>query len=121
MFRVIIAGGRDYNDYNELKRICDHMLQNQSDITIVSGKARGADTLGEWYAKERGYPIQEHPANWDKYKKKAGSIRNEEMAQNADALIAFWDGESYGTGHMIKIAKQYNLKVKTHIYLTNHN
>jgi len=111
--KVIIAGGRDFNDFNLLCKKCDFLLQNQKEIEVVSGTARGADQLGEKYANERDYKITRFPANWDKYKKAAGYIRNEEMAKYADALIAFWDGKSKGTEHMINLAKQYNLKVKT--------
>lgn len=92
------------------------MLQNQKEIEIVSGCANGADKLGERYANERGYAIKRFPADWETFKKGAGHIRNEEMAKYADALIAFWNGKSKGTGHMIDLAKQYKLKVKIHFY-----
>lgn len=111
--KVIIAGSRDFNDYNKLCQYCDHILQNQQEIEIVSGTARGADQLGERYATDRGYQIKKFPADWNKFGKSAGYIRNEEMAKYADALIAFWDGKSKGTEHMINLAKQYNLKIKT--------
>lgn len=113
MFKVIVAGGRDFADYALLKQKLDYALKNKvtESITIVSGAARGADKLGERYAKERGYEIDSHPANWDRYGKSAGYIRNKEMAQNADALMAFWDGKSKGTKHMIDLAEQYGLKV----------
>lgn len=112
MFRVIIAGGRTFKDYNRLSAVCDYMLQNQSEIEIVSGTAMGADKLGEKYAQERGYKIVRFPAEWDRYGKAAGFIRNEEMAKYANALIAFWDGRSKGTQHMINLAEKYNLKLK---------
>lgn len=100
--KVIIAGGRHFSDYELLKSSCDHFLQNISNIEIVSGKAKGADTLGERYAKEKGYNIHEFPADWS-LGKKAGVIRNKQMGDFADLLIAFWDYESSGTGGMIKI------------------
>jgi hypothetical protein len=109
--KVIIAGSRDFDDYNELCMFCDHVLQNQTDIEIVSGTAKGADQLGERYAIERGYKITRFPADWDKGRS-AGYIRNEEMAKYGDALIAFWNGMSKGTEHMINLAKQYNLKIR---------
>ena len=112
MFKVIIAGSRDFNDYKLLKEKCDYQLQNiKEEIIIVSGTARGADQLGERYAKEKGYKIDSRPANWDKFGKSAGYRRNEEMAQNADALIAFHNGVSKGTKHMIDLANKYKLKV----------
>jgi len=110
--RVIIAGGRSFKDYKRLCDVCDYMLQNQTDIEIVSGTAMGADKLGERYAQERGYGIARFPAEWDRLGKAAGFIRNEEMAKYADALIAFWDGSSKGTGHMIDLAKKHGLKIK---------
>ena len=106
-FRVIIAGGRDFNDYPLLKQKCDSFLGNKSkecQVIIVSGTARGADRLGERYARERGYQIVRYPANWDRDGNSAGPIRNAKMAENADALIAFWDGESRGTYKMIDTA-----------------
>lgn len=110
--KVIIAGGRTFDNYELLKESCDRILARQPLIEIVSGTAGGADKLGERYANEKGYLIHEFPANWDKHGKSAGYIRNEEMAKFADGLIAFWDGKSKGTKHMIDLAKKYNLKVK---------
>ncbi len=116
MFRVIIAGSRDFNNYELLKSTMDRLLINiKSQIYVVSGAARGADLLGERYAKERGYIVHRFPADWNTYGKAAGFVRNEEMAQNADALVAFWDGLSHGTQHMIKIAERYKLKIRVKI------
>ena len=116
MFRVIIAGGRTFKDYDRLCSVCDYMLQNQKEIEIVSGTAMGADKLGEKYAQEHGHKIARFPAKWDEHGKAAGFIRNEEMAKYADALIAFWDGRSKGSEHMINLAKKYNLKIKICYY-----
>ncbi len=117
MFRVIIAGGRDFSDYNLLKETMDYLLSNIKDnIVVVCGMANGADKLGERYARERGYEVMYFPADWKKYGKSAGVIRNEEMAQNADALVAFWDGKSRGTKNMIGLAKKYKLKVRVKMY-----
>ena len=110
--KVIIAGSRNFNDYNLLKTSCDNLLTQFTNIEIVSGTARGADKLGERYAREKGYDIKEFPANWDKHGKSAGYIRNDEMAQYADMLIAFWDGTSKGTKHMIDLANKRSLKVE---------
>ena len=117
MFRVIIAGGREFNNYQYLKDSMDYFLQNiDDDISVVCGMARGADTLGEKYAKENGYEVHYFPADWDKYGKAAGYIRNEEMAENADALVAFWNGSSRGTKHMIDIANKHKLMVRVKKY-----
>ena len=105
--RIIVAGGRDFNDYALLHKKLDHLF---SKITpeIVCGEARGADSLGRRYAIERGLKIHSYPAQWDKYGKSAGYRRNEEMAANADGLVAFFDGQSKGTKHMIDTMKKLN-------------
>lgn len=114
--KIIIAGGRDFNDYDLLKKTMDEYFHFKdiidAEIVIVSGRARGADTLGERYARENGYKIDYHPADWDKYGKRAGYIRNTEMAKCADGLVAFWDGESKGTKMMIDIARQHGIGVR---------
>lgn len=113
-FKVIIAGGRDFSDYELLKGRCDYFLEKrikESIVSVISGHASGADSLGERYATERGLRCDAHPAAWNKYGKAAGYIRNREMADAADALIAFWDGSSRGTAHMISYAKAKGLKV----------
>lgn len=115
VFRVIIAGTRTFNDYKTLCGHCDHLLQQKAHthrIVIVSGTARGADKLGERYAAEHGYTVERYPANWERDGKAAGFIRNRQMADVADALIAFWDGTSNGTKSMIEIARKKDLAVR---------
>ena len=114
--KVIIAGGRDFDNYDLLCQKVDKILSRQSEIEIVSGTAKGADKLGERYATERGYPIKRFPADWGQYEKRAGYSRNEDMAEYSDALIAFWNNKSKGTKHMIDIAKQEGLLVRIIIY-----
>lgn len=110
--RVIIAGSRCFNDYETLKKYCDHILQNQTDVTILCGLARGADKLGKKYAEERGFKVEKYPADWKTHGNRAGIIRNCQMGDSADALIAFHDGQSRGTLHMIDYAKKKKLKVR---------
>ncbi len=113
-YKVIIAGGRHFSDYELLAEKCDYFLQEKRlthEVIIVSGHASGADTLGEIYAQERGLTCEQHPADWKKNGRAAGPIRNAEMAACADALIAFWDGSSKGTASMINLAKKKGLKV----------
>jgi hypothetical protein len=119
--KVIIAGSRTFKDLNILTKECDFYLQNQKEIEVVSGAAAGADTLGEMYALTRNYKVTRFPADWQKYGKAAGYIRNEEMAKYADALIAFWDGISKGTEHMINLAKRYNLKLAVYEHTNTDN
>jgi len=109
--KIIIAGSRNFNDYNLLKSSCDNLLTQFTNIEIVSGTARGADKLGERYAREKGYDIKQFPANWN-LGKSTGYIRNDEMAQYSDMLIAFWDGTSKGTKHMIDLANKRGIKVE---------
>lgn len=110
--KVIIAGGRDFTDYGLLREKLDYLLSNQTDIQIICGEARGADTLGKRYANEHGYAVLSFPADWSKYGKSAGYRRNKEMAEEADALVAFWDGESRGTSSMISIMRKMNKPIR---------
>lgn len=91
MFRIIIAGSRSFNNYAILKEVLDSVISKHDykDIVIVSGGARGADKLGERYARENNYKITQFIPDWDTYGKPAGHIRNEDMAKNADAVVAF--------------------------------
>lgn len=122
--RVIIAGSRDFDDFPKLMNSCIDILfkiTEQNDdlekIRIVSGTARGADQLGEQYAKIIGYEVSRFPADWDGLGKRAGYVRNAEMAKfavadgNCGVLIAFWDGKSRGTKHMIDLAEKNGLEV----------
>jgi len=116
MFKVIVAGGRDFSDISKMTRTLDSLLRNKEAVEIVSGCARGADMLGQHYANDRNYPFSTFPADWDKYGKSAGYRRNAEMAEYADALVAFWDGESRGTKHMIDLANKNGLEVRVVSY-----
>ena len=120
--RIIIAGSRDFNDYNLLKTSIKNILKDASlvginKIKIISGTARGSDKLGERFAKQFKLEVVKFPADWDRFGKRAGYIRNEEMAKysvadnNYGMLVAFWDGKSRGTKHMIDLAKKHGLEV----------
>lgn len=109
--KVIVAGGRDFSDYQLLCRKLDAILSQQNAVQIVCGEARGADSLGRKYAEERGYTILSFPADWNRYGRSAGFRRNEQMAQVADALVAFWDGQSKGTANMIELMKNKPTRV----------
>ena len=115
MYRVIVAGSRSVCDEHLIFSKHDKLLSNkmdQDDIQIVSGTARGVDQAGERYAASRGLDCVRFPADWEKYGRRAGYLRNCQMAENADALVAFWDGQSRGTKHMIEIAKARGLAVR---------
>ena len=107
--KVIIAGSRNITDYNSVKLA---IIKSGFVIDeIVSGGAKGVDALGEKFAYENCISLKIFPANWDKYGKSAGYIRNQQMAKYADALIAIWDGKSMGTKHMIELAKKRNIRI----------
>ena len=112
--KIIVAGSRDFKDRERVYRnldVVERSLEGGKTIEIVSGLARGPDTFGKDWAISKGYKVHEFPANWDKYGKKAGYLRNVEMSKVADCLIAFWNGSSPGTKHMIDIAHEHGLKV----------
>lgn len=113
-YRVIIAGSRDFDDYKLLEEKMDKLLVNIINqglkIKIISGTARGADSLGELYGKNKGYEIERYPAKWNRdkfgnYNKRAGYERNVQMSLVAHSLVAFTNG-SKGTAHMIDIMKR---------------
>jgi hypothetical protein len=107
--RTIIAGSRSITDYDTVALAVE--LSGFDVTEVVSGTARGVDELGERWARQKGVPCRRFPADWERYGRSAGYWRNEEMARNADALVAVWDGVSRGTGHMIDIARREGLKV----------
>ncbi len=107
--RLAIVGSRNFTDPERLSRTVDKV---QGDITlIVSGGARGADTLAEYYAKKKSIPYLIFPADWDKHGKKAGILRNQDIVDNADAMIAFLAPESKGTRDSIKRAQKKGIPV----------
>ena len=127
--RVIIAGSRDFNDYKLLKQSAIEIITKKTMLTdltrIISGGARGADTLGERFANEMGLEISRFIPDWDGLGKRAGYVRNAEMAKFAvednsyGVLIAFWDGQSRGTKHMIDLANKHGLEVHVVNYKEN--
>ena len=108
--KVIVAGSRNFNNYKLLKEKLDKIKEKYT-IEIVSGGANGADKFGEQYSKENNLKVHLFPADWNKFGKSAGYLRNRDMAKFGDILIAFWDGKSKGTQHMIELAKMYKLKI----------
>ena len=112
--RVVVAGCRDYTDYENAKQFIDFCISNirkNNEIIIVSGGAKGADMLGERYARENGLKIERYLADWETYGKSAGPRRNMQMAKVCDYVICFWDGKSKGTKSMLMSAKTFNKPV----------
>ena len=87
-------------------------LAGKTNVTIISGTARGADRLGERYAAEHNMKLERFPAEWDKYHKGAGPIRNHKMVLAADAVVVFWDNESSGSKNIIDYAREENVPYK---------
>jgi hypothetical protein len=116
MIKVIIAGGRDFNDIQFLLQEFKLFVGQEIIEAIISGMARGADTVGIEIAKLYAIPLIQMPADWSKYGKSAGYRRNEEMAQIATHALIAWDGQSKGTGHMLDLAQKYKLVTKVFKY-----
>jgi len=117
---AIVAGSRTINDYARFSEIMGDIVAydyyHDKSIVFITGKARtGADAMIIKWCKEHGYPWVEMPADWDEYGKRAGYIRNEQMAEVANTLFAFYDGVSKGTKHMINLAKSEHLDYKVFI------
>ena len=111
-FRLVVAGSRGFDSYERLSAELDKYLAGRSNVTIISGTAKGADRLGEKYAQEHGYKIEQMPAQWAKYHQGAGPIRNKQMVKTADAVLVFWDNESSGTRNIIECARAENIPCK---------
>lgn len=107
--KTIIAGSRNITDYNILLDAIKCISWKIE--SVVSGTAKGVDTLGERYAKENNIRVYRFLAQWNEFGKLAGRIRNTEMAKHSEALLAIWDGKSPGTKHMIEIATRCQLDI----------
>lgn len=113
--RTIIAGSRtvlpDLAEILVRKALAECPWQITS---VLHGAAKGIDTAAGIVCA-KSWPVTAYPANWDQYGRSAGPRRNRDMARNADAILAIWDGKSPGTGNMIKTAEELGLLV--HVYL----
>jgi hypothetical protein len=120
IMKTIIAGSRDIKDYHYLVG-CMYQVPWLSRISeVVSGGALGVDRLGERWAAENGKPVKVFPADWEKYGKNSGPIRNQEMAEYADALILLWWGDprkSPGSFDMLRKAKAEGLIRRAFTYV----
>lgn len=116
-FHCLIVGSRGYTDYNAFKAKCDTLLANKDNIEIVSGGCSGTDALAERYAHERACSLQIFPADWSRYGKRAGYVRNREMHAYISifperGVIAFWDGHSKGTAQSFVLAKEFDNPIR---------
>jgi hypothetical protein len=103
--KLIIAGGRDFSDKALMRESMELLWGSVYDpITeVVCGMARGADLFGRCWAIENGIDVKEFPADWDRWGRRAGFVRNGEMADYAQSAVVFWDGQSKGSRHMINL------------------
>ncbi len=108
--RVAVVGSRSFSDYQLL---ASRLQQLPHIRRIISGGAVGADQLAERWAKKQGIETRIFRPDWKKYGKSAGIIRNREIVAHADMVIAFWDGESKGTGYTIQFAQEKGIDVQT--------
>ena len=108
---LAVVGSRNFNDYDLVCTILDEVCRESGVETLVSGGASGADTLAEWYAKDRDLPITVIKPDWDRYGKVAGFVRNTLIVRDCDKVVAFWDGKSKGTKYTIDTAKSYGKPV----------
>jgi len=116
LFRVVVAGSRGFGDFPRLCAVLDRLLSRRvasgCQVVILSGGARGADQLGVRYAAARDLPVWSFSADWARYGRGAGPVRNAEMVRNADAVVVFWDGVSKGTAGLVRLARAAGLPVR---------
>ena len=116
--RIIIAGCRTFTCYAEAKKtICRDLalFKSVESFLLLSGGCRGADQLGERFAKEAGWKIEQYLPEWKKYGRAAGPLRNKRMIDHCDAVICFWDGKSKGTRSLIQYAQKSEKKLFLHM------
>lgn len=115
--RILVCGSRNWTDYNRVERVLSEFstVHKLDDVTIVHGAARGADTIAEEVAEKLGFNTESHPADWERYGKSAGPIRNIEMLETGvDLVIAFMSFNSVGTKHTVREAAKRH--IPTEVY-----
>lgn len=111
--KIAIVGSRDYPQPSAVSRYVGRLHMECPDVwgegglVIVSGGARGVDSWAADEARIRDIPVEEYPAEWVRYGKRAGFLRNEDIVKAANKVVAFWDGESRGTKHTIDLALRH--------------
>lgn len=114
MKKIAIVGSRNFDNYEFFKDFINEYLDENPDVAVhfVSGGAVGTDSMAEKYAQEERIPIQIFYPDWETYGRRAGRIRNQDIVDSADELIAFWDGISPGTKTSIAFAKKKGIPYK---------
>lgn len=111
--KVIIAGSRHITDYEALKTLVENTGWDIEEV--VSGGCRGVDVMGEQWAEECGIPVRTFAADWARYGREAGELRNREMASYADGLILLWDAKSPGASCMLRESAKADIPIRHHI------
>lgn len=104
IIRVAVIGSREFKDFTLIDGVLDEFLHKQDYPIIISGGAKGVDRYAEEYGFKNNIQRTIYPANWNKYGKRAGALRNQEIVDASDYVIAFWDGKSKGTKITIDMA-----------------
>lgn len=110
--KLAVVGSRTITNYNVVSKFIGPLVKEHWIGTIISGGAKGVDTIAREYAKINNLEYIEYPANWNLYGKKAGYKRNQLIVDNSDYVVAFWDGQSKGTMHTVDLAKKAGKLVK---------
>lgn len=107
--KLAVVGSRAFCDEGKLEQILEHYKGRVT--LLVSGGAKGADSLAESWAVKNLISTKVFKPDWQKYGRGAGMVRNREIIENCDECIAFWDGKSKGTENSISLCKKFNKKV----------
>ena len=109
--KILVTGGRGYNDAAYLFWILDKIHAKRTIDLIIEGGATGADRLARAWAIRSSVLYQPYPANWERYGLRAGHVRNHAMLRESkpDVVVAFKGGK--GTAHMVRIAKEAGVRV----------
>ena len=108
MKKIMISGSRTINDESLISEKLNSALAEYPDMILISGGARGVDSIGEAWAKSHNVQIQQYKPDWKRYGRGAGIVRNKSMVETADLVIIFWDGISKGTKSVIDFCKKRN-------------
>lgn len=113
--RILITGSRHYSDIKRVDVIFRNVMKRfeNDEYVLISGNARGADALCEEVAEKLGWKVERFPADWNKYGKRAGGIRNQLMVDSgADLCLAFPLDNSIGTWDCVRRAKKAGILTK---------